>query len=145
MVGEFFGDLFRGHKDKSASKDNIEQLRTSGVYQRLKDKFTEGKLDVRGGFQEGDLTVGDLVDVLHLYLVATESSTRGIFQPIAEMARLSLGDDVQKTATEELKRLSRMDVNPESFDRENALYSLPVNIQQAIDEGKDELTHYPGG
>lgn len=85
-----------------------------------------------------------MVDVLHLYLETAESSLRGSFGPVARIAGLSITEKASEIQ-EEIGVLSRIDTTPESLNRDSSLYAMKVDLQQAVEQGKDELSHYPGG
>lgn len=132
-----------GHGNESPKEDRLNEIRGSQAYQQLKDKFVEGQIDVRRGIPRNSLAIGDLVDILDVYLQVAESDPRMAFQSVENIARIHLGVDIDVGTERELGILHYE--APVSFHRDNPLYTIPVDLQRILDQQLGELSHYPGG
>ncbi|OGK23451.1 hypothetical protein A3A46_03335 [Candidatus Roizmanbacteria bacterium RIFCSPLOWO2_01_FULL_37_13] len=141
---EFIQKLIR-RKDRSKPQDKINTLKELEVFKRLQVKFTGVGMGVRSGLNEDQLSVGDLVDILDLYLRAAESDTRGKCSTIARIVEVSFPVEQLTLVAEELKKLKDNSLKPSDLNRTYSLYSLPINLRRVTEEDLGELSHYPGG
>ena len=139
-------------RDEQKNADPIDKYRKLEAYTRLKTKFEQLK------YQEGipaiGLTVGDIVDILSVYLNAAESSSEGKGKIIAIAVEHTLGKSSEKPGDEilqELKILSDSGTVLENLNREHPLYSTNIDLEVATAKmdpsggSSIDLSHYPGG
>ena len=128
------------------AKDKLGTVRELDAFKRLQVKFAQGNPNVRAGLGQSDLTVGDLVDIVHLYAVSSGSQTQGRYREIVQMlGGLSANQNLEETVNSELAKLNSVSADPKDLDRENPLYSIAVDLSLIASENPFELTHYPGG
>jgi hypothetical protein len=141
---ELIQNLFR-KKDRPKLQDRQEAIRNSEPFKRLQTKFARIGEDARSGLMDNQLTVGDLVDILDLYLEAAESDKRGACSTIARIINKTVPAEQLTSMAEELKKLSGITLRPSDLDRTHPLYSLSINLRLVMETGSEELSHYAGG
>lgn len=136
--------LFR-RREVSKPQGRLGEIRKCEAYGRLKARFILGNKDVRNGIGEDDLTVGDLVDIISLYLAAAETNFRGGYVTIARIIRETVGAEERALLTDELDKLAHYGTTQDSLDRTSPLYLLRVNLRRVIEGEMGEICHEPGG
>lgn len=139
-------------KHGEGATDVLEKYRQLEPYKRLKERFISGA--VKDGIPPDGLTVGDLVDILQIYLECSGGELFGKLPVIKEIVRLECLRTGFKPTDEfktEYQKLGNSSLSFDSLDRSNPLYLMAVDLP-AIAKTTDvslrsrvELTHYPGG
>jgi len=111
-----FSKLFGKKKNQppiqvEQKKGPLDELRELQAYKNLKGKFADSGVDYKTGLSKNGLTVGDLVDILSLYLTAAQGSTDGAFRAVANIAEIipQEGSVDTQTLEEELDKFEEVD------------------------------------
>jgi hypothetical protein len=128
-------------------KNGIEVALASAAFQRLRERFGTRPEVAETGFGKDDLTVGDLVDILDLYLTARDDKGMG-FAPVAEMVVDTISEATWKEEwNQELTKLHKASKTG-GLDRQSPLYALSVGLDRITNPSRvsgGELSHHPGG
>lgn len=142
--GSFFSKFFKKEINKKADQIDLHSL---PAFIKLKSKFEPIQDTLQEGLFPDSLTIGDFVDIIHLYRSAANYKVIGAFGSIVDIAKtLAPFEDKNRQIIEsELRNLESTLSTPESLDRQNPLYNLRPDLSTLVAGTNNDLSHMPGG
>lgn len=145
IIGRLRFKSDKGKNQRAGSEvkdDGLEKHRQNKSYLRLKRDLVDAGRDFsRDGLEDTDLSFGNLVDVCKTYCKLAESDGSHAKQTLRRIGELQFG----KERIGSVNLLITQLFGEDNDEVESEMYDVGVSLEQVVDDGQGDLSHYPGG